>query len=810
MAKVKHNNLIDTLNTIAEDAKSRGVIQLHTEDESFTGRTIKINGKDLFHFGTTGYLGLEQDQRLKDAAIDAIQKFGTQFPLSKSYVSHSLYQELEEKLNLMFKVPVLVMKNSTLGHMGVIPSIVRDEDAVILDHYVHWSVQNASLLLKNRGVTVDMIRHNNMNMLEEKIKALSPGREKIWYCADGVYSMFGDTAPIEHLKTLCAKYPQLYLYFDDVHGMSWVGENGTGYVLNQYKKLPENVFLFSTLSKSFGASGGILVSSNQSYFNKVKNFGGPLTFSAQLEPASVAAAIASAKIHLSSEITEMQAELRGKIDYCNDLLAQTNLPLVDRNDCPVFYIGAGAPAVGYNFVNKMYDAGFYGNMGIFPAVPVKKTGIRFTISRHNQREDIEQLVAALNENFPKALEEERYSMNSVRKIFELPLIEKDNKVIAKKVQPLSLQTFDSIKDVDAETWDTYFGGEGVFNHAGLQFLEKTFTDNKEKENNWRFFYLLVRDEHKKVIAATFFTFALWKEDMLAPASISKEFEEKRKSEPGFMVSTALIMGSLFTEGQHLFLDKNDDRWQNAMDLIIEKVEELDELLKPSSIVLRDFDESDTEIEEYVLKKGFFKTTLPESCAVEDLSWTNTEEYISTLSSKSRKHFRQDVAPFENYFDIEVKQTLTEDEVCQFMTLYQNVWSKNLDVNTFPFNKSVFEQMSEDTNWEFIVLKLKKEEQGQNEADKPIAVMFCFNNSNTTYVPAFIGMDYDYVQKYQTYRQMLYQTIVRAQSLGFNKINFGYSSSFEKKKLGASIYPRVAFIQAKDNYSIEMMGIIQKK
>lgn len=401
-------------------------------------------------------------------------------------------------------------------------------------------------------------------------------------------------------------------------------------------------------------------------------------------------------------------------------------------------------------------------------------------------------------------------MNSVRKIFDLPLIEKENKVAARKTETLTLETCRSAGEIDAKIWDTCFGGEGVFNHTGLRFLEKTFTGNEEKENNWQFFYLLVRDENKKVLAATFFTFALWKEDMLAPASISKEFEEKRKSEPGFMVSTALIMGSLFTEGRHLFLDKNDSRWQNAMDLIIEKVEELDELLKPSSIVLRDFDESDTEIEEYVLKKGFFKTTLPESCTVEDLSWANTEEYISTLSSKSRKHFRQDVAPFEDYFDIQVKQTLTEDEVCQFMALYQNVWSKNLDVNTFPFNRSVFEQMSEDTNWEFIVLKLKKAKQGQNETDNPIAVMFCFNNNNITYVPAFIGMDYDYVQKYQTYRQMLYQTIVRAQSLGFKKINFGYSSSFEKKKLGATIYPRVAFIQAKDNYSIEMMGIIQKK
>ena len=198
-----------------------------------------------------------------------------------------------------------------------------------------------------------MIRHNDLNMLEDKIKRYSDQRKKIWYMADGIYSMYGDFAPVPDLMELSKKYPQLNFYFDDVHGMSWIGKNGTGYVLSELAELSENVLLFGTLSKTFGASGAVLVCSNKKMYHEIKTFGGPLTFSAQLEPASIAAATASADIHLSPEIYVLQHELRERVEYFNELLQQTELPLIDQNISPVFYIGTGMPKTGYNFVNRL-------------------------------------------------------------------------------------------------------------------------------------------------------------------------------------------------------------------------------------------------------------------------------------------------------------------------------------------------------------------------------------------------------------------------------------------------------------------------
>src|SRR5690606_28064654 len=138
-------------------------------------------------------------------------------------------------------------------------------------------------------------------------------------------------------------------------------------------------------------------------YNKIKTFGGPLTFSAQLEPASVAAAIASADIHLSPEIYTLQQELLERINFFNAELDKTNLPLIKRNDSPVFYIGTGMPITGYNFVNRLMSEGFFVNLGIFPAVPIKNTGVRITVSRHNEKEEIKALVEAMAYHYPKAL-----------------------------------------------------------------------------------------------------------------------------------------------------------------------------------------------------------------------------------------------------------------------------------------------------------------------------------------------------------------------------------------------------------------------
>ncbi len=801
MAKIKHNNFLDTVNEVFTDAKQEGVLHLYAEGESFNGRTIGVKNRSLFHFGTTGYLGLEQDIRLKEAAIDAIRKYGTQFPLSKSYISNPLYRRLEEKVNEMYGHPIIITKNSTLGHIGVIPSAVKDQDAIILDHQVHWSVQSAAKILKNRSVPIDMIRHNDLNMLEDKIKRYSDQRKKIWYMADGIYSMYGDFAPISDLMALSQKYPQLNFYFDDVHGMSWIGKNGTGYVLSELGELSENILLFGTLSKTFGASGAVLVCSNTKMYHEIKTFGGPLTFSAQLEPASIAAATASADIHLSPEIYTLQQELRERVAYFNELLQQTDLPLIDENISPVFYIGTGMPKTGYNFVNRLMNEGFYVNLGIFPAVPVKNTGVRITISRHNQKEEIKGLVEAMIHHFPKALEDTHTNNGRVFQAFKLELKQKEVPLKLTHDNKLRVQLADSIIDIDKQLWNNLLGEKGVFDWEGLKFLEESFSGNSQMEHNWEFRYLIIYDQEQKPILATFMTVGLWKDDMLAAVGASQSIEEERKNDPYYLTSKVLSLGSLFTEGEHLYIATEHPQKLQALNLLVQTLEKLENILKAKMIVLRDFRE-DQDIHNYLQGQGFVRVQMPESCSIELPKDETLETYISRLSSRNRKHLRKEILKIEDLLEIQILQNANIEQLEQIGELYSNVHQNNLGLNTFSFPYKLFGNMWVHPNWEFITIAPK------DEPKKMIGVMLCYRNIHNTYVPAFVGMNYDYLEEYHIYRQLLFQTIKRAIELKCSHIALGLTAGFEKRKLGATLYNTYAYIQTADNYTLELMGILE--
>ena len=798
MAQIKHNNFLDTVDTVITEAKAEGIVHLRAEDKQLTGRWLTVGGKACCHFGNTGYLGLAQNNRIKLGAMQALLRYGTQFPLSKTYISHPLYEELEEKLQLLFKNPVIITKNSTLGHLAVIPTVVRDEDAVILDHQVHWSVQNAAQLLKVRGIPVQLVRHNNLEMLESLIQKLASKVSKIWYMADGVYSMYGDYAPVKELLALSEKYPQLYLYFDDVHGMSWRGKNGMGYVLSQMQTLPEHVLVFGTLSKSFGASGSVLVCSNQKFYNKIKNFGGPLTFSAQLEPSALGAAIASANIHLSDEIYHLQEALNTRIAYFNQQLVEAHLPLIARNSSPVFYIGTGLPATGYYLVKRLMEAGIYVNLGLFPAVPAKNTGLRITLSNHNAFDDIDHLVEQLMTFYDIALMTTSNSRSRVGKAFRMDLT--DLKPFANNNQDLQFQEFKTIAATDYSHWDSTLGKTNMLNQDGLAYLEQSFTQNQKPEHNWRFRYIQIVDDANCPVLVTFLTESLWKNDMLAPASVSQHLENQRKINPYLQTSRVLSLGCLFTEGNHLYLNEEHPQAAMALKQLLEYIENLAHTWKVSMTVLRDFD-LNYNWSKAIRDQGYITIDMPDSCVLQDLHHKEAKDYKYYLSKRSQKHFKKDIEPYLSLVKAKVVQRLSRKNIKTYYELYLQVQTKNHALNTFTYPLEAFEAMRSHPNWECILLKAVEDE-------RLLGVMFCYKNYSGTYVPSLIGMDYRYFEEFKIYRQLLYQTILRARRLNMRQVDFGMSATFEKRKLGATILPKQAFVQTDDNFFLEQLEMMR--
>ncbi|MFI5219170.1 MAG: aminotransferase class I/II-fold pyridoxal phosphate-dependent enzyme [Bacteroidia bacterium] len=417
--KSKHEQVLEMMNQVVTTSKDLGIAHLTTEDYELDGRHIMIRGKSLVNFSSCSYLGLELDQRLKSAAIDAVQRFGTQFSCSRGYVSLGLYNDIENLLSRIFhNHPVILAPTTSLGHMSNIPVLVGDHDAVIMDIQVHSSVQNAVELLKSRNIHIEMIRHNNMEMLEGRIKKLSSTHKKIWYMADGVYSMFGDFLPIHELKDLLDTYDNFHLYVDDAHGMSWMGKNGSGYVLSQIEFHPK-LYLVTGLAKSFGTCGGVLIFPDEESKRLVRNLGRTLLFSGPIQPPVLGASIASAKIHLSKEIYSLQNQLQDKIKFFNASAKLYELPLLSDSSTPIRFIAVSKPEAGYAMVVKLMKAGYYVNLSVFPTVSYNNTGIRIPLTLHHAYEDIDGLLKKVAEILPATLEECGVTMDEIWNAFKM-------------------------------------------------------------------------------------------------------------------------------------------------------------------------------------------------------------------------------------------------------------------------------------------------------------------------------------------------------------------------------------------------------
>lgn len=816
---LKKDEQLNILDTMLTEGVKAGLLHLTPNDDYLDGRIIHINNKPVINFGSCSYLGLETDPRLKQGGIDAINHFGTQFSSSRTYVSAPPYTELENLLSNIFEAPIIVAPTTSLAHLSTLPVIIGAEDAVIFDQMVHASVQTAVKILQAQGNTIEILHHNKMNLLEEKIEKLRKNHKKVWYLADGVYSMFGELAPVNDLEKLLNKYEQFHVYLDDAHGMSWIGKHGRGKVLSQVP-LHERMIVVQSMAKAFAAGGGIVIFPNKELARKVKTCGGPMIFSGPIQPATLGAAIASAKIHLSDEIITLQKALQERQQYCNQLLSEYGLPLVSFSDAPIRYIGMGLPRVTFNMSNRLLADGFYTNIAIFPAVPMKKAGIRFTITLHQSLEDIKNLVQAMARHLPKVLEEENTSIEDIERGFKIKIPNKKTSVSASSKtenRPITIQSASpelilqhetTIKAISKEEWDKLLGENGSFTWEGLSFLENTFQNNPEPENNWNFHYYIIRDKDNTPILTTFFTDALWKDDMLASKEVSKVIEHKRKDNPHFLVSRAFSMGSQLTEGEHLYLNKAKN-WKEALSMLLKAISNEQEKCGATALILRDFPANDPEMDNFFLSHGFTKQAMPDSMVVE-INWETQEEFIKNLSPKSRYYQRKEVLPWLDIFDIEVMKKdgslPSEQELEHFYHLYQNVKKQNLELNTFDLPKHIFKNMLNSPSWELIVLKLKNKDNSKNE-NIPISIGACFKNTRN-YCPIVIGLDYNYVISHHLYRASLYNTIMRAQQIKAQQIFLGMGASLEKKRFGAKARSQCAYVQLADHYNFELMENIK--
>jgi 7-keto-8-aminopelargonate synthetase-like enzyme len=802
------SDLLDACDVLGHLATELGVGLLQAEDDSLDGRTVRVGGQPRLNFTSCSYLGLELDPRLVAGAVDAARRFGTQFSVSRAFLSAPPYAELEALLGEIAGGPALVTPNTTLASAAALPSLVGEEDAVLLDHQVHLTVQLVLPLLQRLGIPVEVVRHGRLDRLEAKIRSLRERHRRVWLLIDGVYSMHGDLAPLDALAWLLARYESLHLFVDDAHGMSWTGRHGRGYALDHLSQR-ERVVVAVSLNKAFGAGGGALVFPDEETLRRVRHTAPAVTFTGPLQPPMLGAAVASARIHLSGEIETLQEELRERIRHASRRAGELGLPLLRRKDCvPIRFVGLGPRPASTAMAVHLMERGLLASCALFPAVPAHQTGIRFTLTRHHSLEDIDRLLEEMAAFLPRALTAGGVTRAEVDRAFDL---ENEGWAAARRgptpPRALRIEHAASIDGLDAEEWDGLLGARGSFDAGGLRYLEAIFGPHQKPESHWRFHYYRVRDHAGEPVLATFLTEAWMKDDMFADAAVSREVERRRRGDPHFLTSRVLTLGSPLTEGDHLYL-RRDGPWRQALSLLAAHVSELAEAREARLVALRDLPEGDAELDDALLELGFVRLPAPDSMLL-DLDWADEDAYLARLTKRARRFQREAVAPRRDDWEARVlfagDSTLPRAEWAHLYGLYHNVWERSFHLNTFALPEDFLPRMLEHPGWEIVTLSLRPDAGG--DADALPQAFFAARVGPEQYVPVVVGLDYRHVREHGAYHQCLAWMVRRARELARRRLLLGMGAQLEKRRFGARPLRRNVWVQTRDAFHADVLALL---
>src|SRR5690606_21209042 len=168
-------------------------------------------------------------------------------------------------------------------------------------------------------------------------------------------------------------------------------------------------------------------------------------------------------------------------------------------------------------------------------------------------EHIKEMINNLGNIYMDVINEENYSLQLVRKLFNLDTEELAVEEVAIKTNEFVISNCDTIKMIDKEVWNEHFSFNPFLTWDNMKMMEDSFrTDLNGPENCWELEYLMVKDQSDKILLLTMCTTFLTKDDMLLSAEVSKILEEKRKSDPYYLTSKSVMLGTPLSEGQHFF------------------------------------------------------------------------------------------------------------------------------------------------------------------------------------------------------------------------------------------------------------------
>ena len=379
--------------TAPQEAKAAGVYPYFRAISSEQDPEVIINGKKVLMFGSNCYTGLVNDPRIKEAAIEATRKYGTGCAGSPFLNGTlDLHKELEAKLaEYTGKEDVMIYSTGFEVNLGVVSSLTGREDYILWDEQDHASIIEGHRLAFSQKLKY---KHNDMESLEKQLRKCDPDKVKL-IVSDSVFSMEGDVADVKNIVRLAKQY-NASVMIDEAHGIGVFGPGGRG-VCHHYGVADDVDLIMGTFSKSFASLGGF-IATNKEITNFLRHHTRSNIFTAEITPASTAAALKALEIMQNEP--ERQEQLWKLTNHALDgfrsagfEIGNTSTPIIPlfiRDDFKTFAV-----------TRDLLDEGIFVNPVVTPAVAPTDTLIRFSLMATHSMEQVDRALETIERVFRK-------------------------------------------------------------------------------------------------------------------------------------------------------------------------------------------------------------------------------------------------------------------------------------------------------------------------------------------------------------------------------------------------------------------------
>jgi glycine C-acetyltransferase len=381
------DNKLTWLENELQSLKDQGLFNTIRTIGSAQGAWIIVDGKRVLNFCSNNYLGIADHPRLKEAAQQAIGKYGVGPAAVRSIAGTlDLHVEFERRMAQFKGVEdALYVQSGFCANQAAIPPLVGKEDVIFTDRLNHASIIDGCRLSSAKIIVYE---HCDPADAEVKIKEHLPRYRRGLLVTDGVFSMDGDIAPLDKLYEVCEQQGVITMV-DDAHGEGVVGRGGRGIVdhFGLHGKFDVEI---GTLSKAFGVVGGV-IAGKKVLVDWMRQRGRPFLFSSATTAADTAACLAA--VDLLEESTELVDRL-----WANARLFKAEMKKLGFNtgqsETPITPVILGENQVAQQFSRQLFERGIFAMPIVFPTVPKGTARIRVMISAAHTASDLEQGLEA--------------------------------------------------------------------------------------------------------------------------------------------------------------------------------------------------------------------------------------------------------------------------------------------------------------------------------------------------------------------------------------------------------------------------------